>query len=77
MMLYTTTSRGQFRGQRLGRKQENADSFAGSQMPRTVLAGSENWRTSLYILAWCIADPPVPWLPVQAKCLYVSADAQL
>ena len=40
----------------LGRKQEIADSLEGSQIWRTVSAGSENWRTRLYPVLYSLQN---------------------
>ena len=42
---------------RLGRKQEIADSLGGNQLWRTVSAGSENWQTRLYPVNMIDYDP--------------------
>ena len=42
----------------LDRKQEIADSLGGSQICRTLSAGSENWRTRLYSVCTCMYMVP-------------------
>ena len=61
-----TWQEGIYHVQRLDRKQEIVDSLGGSQIWRTVSAGSENWRT--IFVSWLLSCITL--------CLFVHEDAE-